>query len=202
MERRNEINRMKEPAVFLQTRSTTCGIACLMMALEAQGADIRLSKGTEGQLYRELKSKFHEIVPVMMLAWHAKVKTKHEVEVVIEHGKVDFWKFLKANDEEMFQIQERSYALARQGGVGVQYEQVTLERVNGMLKDNKILIVGTDLGDGIKHALLVYDFDGKNYKIIDPLSGKRSIRAEHFLSTLKMDFGSWIIGIGKSALQQ
>jgi hypothetical protein len=184
-----------DPEVFIQTRATTCGIAALMMALNSLGIDVKLTAGTEGKLYRYLKPKFHSVVPVAKLAWYARAKMGKEVAMYVEKGNVDFWKYLQQNDEEMYAAQQQAYAIARESGVQIQYQQVDISLLSRLISEGRVLIAGTDLGSGVKHALFVYGESPTHFNYIDPLSGKKSLPKSEFVSLLKMDFGSWIISI-------
>lgn len=167
---------MNNPNAFIQTRATTCGVATLMMALKMLGVDITLTKGMEGDLYRYLKPKTHDVVPVVKLAWYARAKAGKNVAMYIERGPVDFWDYLQAHDEDMYETQQQSYQVAHQAGVDIRYETIIEQLLSDSLKNGKAIIVGTDLGGGIKHALFVYDFTPTHFHFIDPLSGKREMK--------------------------
>lgn len=186
---------MNDPEIFIQTRPTTCGIATLMMALKMLGERITLTKGTEGDLYRYLKPKTHSVVPVVKLAWYARAKAGKNVAMYIEKGPVDFWEYLRTHDEDMFEAQEQSYKIAHQSGVDIRYGAVSEQLISDLVKDGNVIIVGTDLGGGIKHALLVYEATPTSFLYVDPLSGKREAKKDEFMKLLKMDFGSWAIAI-------
>lgn len=183
-----------EPSIFLQTRYTTCGVACLMMALNALGKDMPLTKGSEGELFRSMRVKGYDLVPAISLATYAR-RQGLTVAATIEDGPRDFWTFWRNTDPHMYEAQENAYARARAAGVTIDHNPVDAEVLKRSLSEGNLLIVGIDMGDGIKHALLVYGWEDGKFILVDPLSGRRQVPEERLVADMQMEFGKWFIAI-------
>lgn len=183
-----------EPSVFLQTRSTTCGVACLMMTLEALGLPIKLTQGTEGEIFRELRIRGHDLVPAISLVTYAR-KQGRLANAVMENGTVNFWDWLRNTNLQMYEAQEEAYAKARATGANISREAVSIDSLRESLGQGNLIIVGVELGGGIKHALLVYEWKDRSFLLVDPLSGKRSVPEDQLLREMEMQFGRWFIEI-------
>jgi hypothetical protein len=182
------------PPIFLQTRYTTCGVACLMMALSALGSDIKLTKGTEGDIFRELRARGYDLVPVVSLAAYAS-KRGYTVTALIEDSKLDFWSYWRNTDPHMYEAQELAYARARTAGTSIVRRSVSIESMKESLSKGHLIIAGINLGDGVKHALLVYGWDKGFFNLIDPLSGMRKVPENELYEEMQMEFGRWFLEI-------
>ncbi len=182
------------PPIFLQTRYTTCGVACLMMALSALGSDIKLTKGKEGDIFRELRARGYDLVPVISLAMYAS-KKGFRVNAVIEDGKLDFWSYWRNADPHMYEAQELAYARARAAGTTIEHKSVSIEAMKESLSEGKLIIAGINLGSGVKHALLLFGWEEGFFSLIDPLSGIRKVPENELYEEMQMEFGRWFVEI-------
>lgn len=182
------------PQIFLQTRYTTCGVACLMMALSALGSDIKLTKGTEGEIFRSLRARGYDLVPVISLAAYAS-KRGYSVTAVIEDGKLDFWNYWRNTDPYMYEAQESAYAWARAAGTSIERRPVNIESMKESLAKGNLIIAGINLGSGVKHALLLFGWEDGFFSLIDPLSGMRKVSETELYEEMEMEFGRWFIEI-------
>ena len=181
---------------FLQTRPTTCGVSCVMMARN-YFLDTPLSTVEEGRLRKKLKLGGFDIIPAISLALFMKeeglvVKVRHD-----EPRK--FWKFIGENFSEEFVIRMQDrHAMAARHGVKAETGAISPEEILGELKFEKLVILGTETAEGIKHAILLYGIepDGK-VQFVDPLVGAQVQHIDSLLERARMDVGTWYISIGE-----
>lgn len=188
----------RTPDVFLQTRPTTCGVACVMMALHAKGVGVSLTRGTEGKIFRSLKMRGpgveeRNVVPGIALATFARRKGC-TVRAVVENGRTNMWDLWRTTDPALYAVQQKAYEEARHAGVDISYGTVTASAIRSSLRAGNLIIVGVDLGD-VKHAVLVYGIDGNNFLLVDPLYGKTRMSSGTLLRQMKMPTGKWFIEI-------
>lgn len=184
-----------DPQTFLQTRSTSCGVACLMMALHTLGSPVTLTKGTEGKLFRLLRLREYDLVPAICLADYA-AKQGYRVNAVLEDGPVNFWDYWRITDPVVYEAQERAYAHARAAGVNIKrHTKVNGSALRQSLASGSVAIVGVTLLEGVKHALLVYGSEEGSFEVVDPLNGRHKIPEEVLLQKMSMEFGRWYIEI-------
>ncbi len=182
------------PSIFLQTRYTTCGVACMMMALSALGSEIKLTEGSEGDIFRKLRVDGYDLVPIVSLGAYAS-KKGYTVTVVIEDGPLDFWEFWRNTDSCMYEAQELAYAQARAAGTSIERLFITIESMKESLSAGRLIIAGINLGDGVKHALLVFGWENGFFSLIDPLSGMKKFPEQEFHEKMQTEFGRWLLEI-------
>jgi hypothetical protein len=183
----------KEPSVFLQTRGTTCGVACMMMAMN-YFLGTPLNSVLEGKLRRKLKMKKYDLIPALNLATYAK---QHGLDVAVFHQDSDkFWDFLRMHHEDIFHQQEAAYARALSHGIKPNHDKITVDAMINALNAGKLLIYGIFLDDNIKHALLIYMHKQGIFYVVDPLFGKRTFTTDELMYAGNLDTGRWYISVG------
>jgi hypothetical protein len=183
----------KEPAVFLQTRSTTCGVACMMMAMN-YFLGTPLNAVLEGKLRRKLKMKKYDLIPAVNLATYMK---QRGLEVAVFHqDSHKFWDFLRMHNEDIFHQQEAAYTRALSHGIKPNLNKITVDDLINALNAGGLIIYGIFLDENIKHALLIYKYKQGIFHVIDPLVGKRTFTPDELMHAGNLDTGRWYISVG------
>ena len=183
----------KEPAVFLQTRSTTCGVACMMMAMN-YFLGTPLNAVLEGKLRKKLKMKRYDLIPAFNLATYIK---QRGLEVAVFHQDPQkFLDFLRMHNEDIFHQQEAAYTRALSHGIKPHHDKITVNDLINALNTGRLLIYGIFLDENIKHALLIYKYEQGIFHVIDPLVGKRTFTADELMDAGNLDTGRWYISVG------
>lgn len=174
----------------MQTRPTTCGIACMMMILDAfKGID--LTSATEGRFRKRLKLRGWDLVPAINIARELKdtglsVRVRHE-------DPFRFWNFLHESDPELFQAQQEAHGRSARAGIRVEQGAITAQDIYREIDNGSLVIFGLDLGDNIKHAILLCSREGEILRAVDPLSGSMEKDAESLLRSAPKEGGAWFI---------
>jgi len=183
----------KQPAVFLQTRNTTCGVACMMMAMN-YFLDTPLNPVWEGKLRRQLKMKKYDLVPAINLAAYMK---QQGLEVAVFHqGAQKFWESIRLSNEDIFCEQQTAYARALRRGIKPNDGAVTVDAMLEALNADKLLIYGIALNESIKHAVLIYKHEQGFFYVNDPLAGQRIYSPSDLWRAGDLDTGRWYISVG------
>jgi hypothetical protein len=188
-----KIKNKSEPEIFLQTRPTTCGVACMMMILHHFRGD-KLTQSVEGKFRSDLKLKGYDIIPAISIASYLK---KEGFSVFVYHQDSHlFWDHLLKMDPVMYDLQEKRYGYAYAAEIKVDtHTEVNTELLRSHLDKGALVICGIDLPGEIKHAVLLYGAGGDMISYIDPLSGKQIIPTSELLQMMKTTSGTWCIAV-------
>src|SRR5947209_6593124 len=183
----------REPSVFLQSTSITCGVACTMMIVNYY-MSTPLNTQWEGELVRKLKLERYDIVPAISLAAYMSqqglvVRVKHQDD----HK---FWEFLRLRNEDMFLQQKAAFARARQHDIEFDFNPISINDILSEVAKGRLLIYGITLMGGIKHALLVYKYNDGLFYVIDPLAGTVTYTEHELMQAGDLDTGRWYISVG------
>lgn len=183
----------KDPEVFLQTRTTTCGVACIMMVMN-HFLGSPMTRAIEGKLRKKLKLRRYDIVPAISLAAHLRVLG---LSVGVVHQEPQkFWNFIAHMDDSMLEEQSAAYRRATAVGVRPVHLPVTLANIRTELSRDKLIIYGLALANGVKHAVLVYRSVDAGFLVIDPLAGRQRLGAEELMLAGDLETGRWYISVG------
>ncbi len=183
-------NETKKPTVFLQTRPTTCGVACLMMVLNGYFQSL-LTPAEEGRLRKKLKLNRFDLIPAVSLALYLK---EQGLIVRIRHDYPEkFWDKLKSFPEDLVEQLHKKHLIAKQKGIVIETGPIEATEVARQLEEGSYLIWGTETGEGVKHAILLFGISDGNVSAIDPLIGEVVYPIDILLARAKMDVGSWYI---------
>lgn len=185
-----KINR-PEPEVFLQTRPTTCGIACMMMILHFFRG-IKLTTSIEGKFHHRMKLKGYDIIPAISIASYLK---KQGLRILVYHQKSYlFWEKLLSIDPVMHDLQGERYKYARATGIEVdKHTEINDNLFKSHLDKGALIICGIDLPGEIKHAVLLYNMKNDTVFYIDPIFGKQITSTEKLVGMMQTSSGTWCI---------
>jgi hypothetical protein len=187
-------NSPSSPAVFLQTRPTTCGVACTMMAMNFF-LGTPLTASFEGKIRKRFKLKRFDIIPPISLARF--MKTEGLSVVIVHQDAQKFWRTIGSISDDLLVEQEEAYQRARANGIKPEYRDVKAEDIKNLVRDGWLIMKGIELSSGIKHAVLIYGSSGEDFYLIDPLVGKTLKNERELMALGDMDTGRWYIAIRK-----
>jgi len=190
------VGREQRPAAFLQSRPTTCGVACCMMVMhDLLGTD--LSRTLEGSIRHRLKTRYYDIVPVISIARYL---FKAGLSVRVIHERPDlFWERMRAHPV-MLQEQEIAYKRAARDGLRVHHSAVTIEALKSELSVDALVILGISLGPDVKHAILLFNCVNDTFGCVDPLRGYRYLHASENARAMQLDTGAWYLAVKAKSL--
>lgn len=180
---------------FLQTRPTTCGVACIMMVLNHY-QNAPLTSKEEGRLRKKLKLNRFDIVPVISLASYLKDKG---LLVQVRHDDPQkFWKKMDSEFPEDFSAQMRKrHSTASNQGIKIERGAIETTEILNALNARKLILLGTETTEGIKHAILLHNADGNTVSYVDPLYGELRASIDEIMLRARMDVGTWFISISE-----
>ncbi len=182
-----------EPEVYLQTRATTCGISCMMMAID-HFLGMSLTSRTEGNLRKKLKLNRFDLVPAINIAMYLQ---EQGLDVTVRHDfPYKFWNTLASAPEDLAEQMRKKHLVAKERGVEIKTGEITSSEIVNAL-DKGLVILGIEIAGGIKHAILLYRINDSIVSYIDPLVGKRAASLDLVLAKARMDVGTWYISISR-----
>jgi hypothetical protein len=189
----SEVAVLSEPKVFLQTRPTTCAVACMMMSLNAfRGSP--LSVDEETRHYEELRIPGSSIVPAASIA----ARIRHAgLEARIRHETPErFWRRMAQASPDLVRRQHDAYLAAEEAGVVFEQHTITTAALAEEIAANRLVMFGINMG-AVKHAVLLYRGDADGFWLVDPLIGRSQVNADVLLDRGTFDVGRWYIAIGR-----
>lgn len=183
--------------IFLQTRPTTCGVACMMMVMHHFLHGPSLNSSVEGRLRRKLRLRRIDIVPVTGLASYMKEKG---LDVLVNHEDPErFWSFLRETNQDHYEQQVKAYDKAKKKGVIFTFSPITSGLIKAELNKRRLIIFGVTLEGNIKHAIVIHSYKDGKFETVDPLLGTRVFTEKALIATGKMDTGGWFVSVARTA---
>lgn len=183
----------------------TCGVACLLMALDAFGIDYP-TVGKEQQLYQRLRSR---AAPGTEGGAIACALARHGLEVTLAYSGSEMidngagWyppALHGALMEEQRQWLDRAQGrLTTAPGAAIDAAFLTAHLAQERLIILQICIPGDadGLHDRVLHGVLLYGREGEEFLLCDPLSGKRRIPERELAALMDTPVGRMAIVAGK-----
>ena len=183
----------------------TCGVACLLMALDAFGIDYP-TVAKEQRLYQRLRSK---AAPGTEGGAIACALARHGLEVTLAYSGTELidnasgyypQELHAALMAEQRALLERApEAVKTEPGAAIDAAYLTANLAQERLIILQICIPGDadGLHDRVLHGVLLYGREGEDFLLCDPLTGKRRISAEELSALMDTPVGRMAIIAGR-----
>lgn len=182
----------------------TCGVACLLMALDAFGVDFpTLAK--ERAYYARLRSR---CMPGTSGAAIAFAASRAGLTVTLAHGSpslLDNRDYYYPPDIHAALLAEHQQYITRAGeslhlriGQPITADWLRAELAAGHLVMVEVLIPGDadGLHDHVLHGLLLYGAEGRDFLLCDPLSGRIRLPEAELLRLMDTPTGGMAVSFG------
>lgn len=188
-----------------QHRMETCGIACLLMALDAFGIDYP-TVAKEHQLYARFGTK---AAPGTEGAAIACALTKHGLAVTLvasgddlmEAGSCYYTPEMHAAllDEQYAWLERSRGAVRVETNAVINAAYLRAQLARDRLIIAQVIIPGDadGLHDRVLHGVLLYGAEGEDFLLCDPLKGKRRLSAAELIDLMDTPVGRMALVIGR-----
>lgn len=191
---------------YKQHSMETCGIACLLMMLDAFGVDFpTVSK--EWQYYAKYRSR---VMPGTSLGAIACALTRAGLAVTLAHASpalMDNQDGYNPPDLHARLLEEHRAFIDRAGDALTLRcgEPITAEVLRGELAGDRLVLVevcipgdADGLHDRVMHGILLYGVDGADFLACDPLSGRIRLTEEELAALMDTPYGAAALSAGRA----
>lgn len=189
---------------FKQHSMETCGIACLLMVLDAFGKDFP-TIGKEQAYYARYRSR---LMPGTSLAAVAYALTRFRLDVTLAHTAADLMdnrdNYNPPELHAQLLAEHRSF-IDRAGDtlhlrigqdVGTDFLREELARERLIIAEVYIPGDADGIHDHVMHGILLYGMEGDIYLACDPLRGRIRLTEAELIALLDTPYGASVISVG------
>lgn len=185
------------------TKFETCGISCMMMALDYFGIEFP-KKSKEPIYYRRYKVQKQKGTLGSAIAF---ALAERGLDVKIVHSSENY---LDNKDgyysEELYNIfleQHKKY-IKKGGFLSETGAKINCDAIKNELSEEKLVILQTfiegdadGIHDRVMHWILIYGFENEIFKVCDPGCGKITLSEKEVLEYMETPFGRTYISVGE-----